>query len=700
MDKVICIGSSLYEIQGDAPTSGCVLTGDQRSAVHMDYITHFSTKGSVVTDGQRSTAQTDYVTNSDDNKVVIDPVPGETGNVGQSLLGQSSAVLCDIDIDAHVLRKHVPDSVHDGGAVLDSLAHGNLISFDSSDQQLRPNADLGCYTTCPSIVPCDINVRLEPRHYVGGSKSQMNVHSWNYYLNSESDSIKRSYLADGIMNGFRIVDDNANIDPYECPNYGSVLHSDAFEFVDNLIRSELSDEKFVFSEFSPHCVHSLGAIPKQDGGFRPITDCSKPYGISINNFMEDTFHTFNYVTLDQVSANVTPNCFMATVDISAAYRSISIREDNWKYQGISWPLYGDQVYLFDVRLSFGLRCAPYIFTELSDFVVRTMEKLGYLKVANYLDDFLVFGESFEACQQAQLALISLLGDLGFIVSWKKCSSPSKCVRYLGILIDSVEMSLSLPPDKLLKLRNELEFFQYRNRATKRQIQRLCGIVAHCAKVVRGGRTFSRRLIDLLAGLKDGNPRIHLNEEFKNDIEWWISFAEVFNGKEDIIFPNTGEGPSFASDSCLNGYGFISGSDWQAGYFNSQDLPRNVECCIAGHNHWVNVDVNDQDNINYLELIPVWLALIRYGASWRNSHVLCISDNTQVVHVLRKGHSANKDCMDLLRRIFWICVTNNIYVTTKHISGDSNIIPDRLSRVCESQDLTNILSYSICCSGCQ
>ena len=172
-----------------------------------------------------------------------------------------------------------------------------------------------------------------------------------------------------------------------------------------------------------------------------------------------------------------------------------------------WPIEGELMPLWDVRLSFGLRCAPNIFTEISNFIARTMSRVGFGCVANYLDDFLVFGKTFQECQLAQSTLISILGDLGFLVSWKKCSTPSTCVRYLGILINSVSMSLSLPEDKLLKMRAELLFFQGRTRATKRQIQRLCGVTAHCAKVVRGGRTFSRRIMDLLAGLTGKNPRI-------------------------------------------------------------------------------------------------------------------------------------------------------------------------------------------------
>ena len=106
--------------------------------------------------------------------------------------------------------------------------------------------------------------------------------------------------------------------------------------------------------------------------------------------------------------------------------------------------------------------------------------MGITCVANYLDDFLIYGKDFEECQRGQNSLIRLLSDLGFMVSWKKCSSPSQEVRYLGIIINSNNLTLSLPEDKLVKLRNELQFFVGRNRATKKQIQCLCGIIAHCS----------------------------------------------------------------------------------------------------------------------------------------------------------------------------------------------------------------------------
>ena len=334
-----------------------------------------------------------------------------------------------------------------------------------------------------------MDIRLQPRHLFGGIPSQLNINAWNYYLAYEDNQAYRSYLYDGILHGFAIVDE-IDITPYHRESYSSVLKDEAFLFVNDLIMSEIKEGKYLRASDFPQCIHSLEAIPKADGSFRPITDCRQPEGESINNYMETTFHSFNYVTIDEVASHVTPGCYMATVDIAAAYRSVHIREDQWTYQGIMWPVDGELIPLWDARLSFGLRCAPFIFSELSDFVAKTMERLGFTCVANYLDDFLVFGESFCQCQLAQLTLITLLGDMGFCVSWKKCATPALCVHYLGIQIDSVNMSLSLPDDKLVKLRKELEFFCGRSRATKRQIQRLCGIISHCAKVVRGGRTFS------------------------------------------------------------------------------------------------------------------------------------------------------------------------------------------------------------------
>ena len=142
---------------------------------------------------------------------------------------------------------------------------------------------------------------------------------------------------------------------------------------------------------------------------------------------------------------------------------------------------------------------------------------------------------------------------------------------------------------------------------------------------------------------------------------------------------------------------MSNIDWQGGFFGRCSLPKGYYKCDLSHGHWVNVPVQDSMSINYLELVPIWLALKRYSGVWRDTHVLCLMDNTQVVAALCKGHSVNKHSMVLLRKLFWICAKNNIYITPQHISGANNIVPDLLSCIDSSLKLSDLRLHSVCCS---
>ena len=472
----------------------------------------------------------------------------------------------------------------------------------------------------------------------------------------------------------------------------------AFDYVNKLILKELEDGKFVLAAGKPVCVHALGAVPKSKGSFRPITDCKRPLYSSINNYMDTTFETFSYASTDQVCDLMTWGCFMATVDIASAYRSVSINPDQWKYQGISWPM-GEETttYLFDVRLSFGLRCAPFIFTQLSDFVVRTMDRLGFYNVISYIDDFIVVEPTRERCVQAQAVLFELLGSLGFEVSWSKCAAPATRVRYLGIDFDSMDMTLSLPKDKLDKLFCELKFFEGRTRTTKRQVQRLCGILAHASKVIRGGRVFSRRIIDMLKDLPPGNPRVRITEDFLLDLEWWRQFSVDFNGKAHLIHNNFGQGPELFTDACLKGYGFAWGCQWQAGAFETNCIPIDIPYVDTTHNHWLNVPICDDVSIKYLELVAIFLAVQRFANVWRDQHVLCYTDNTQAMSAVNRGTSVSKDSMCVIRQIFWICARYNIYLSAKHVAGEVNLLADWLSRACVRGYL-GINNLPLCCKS--
>ena len=127
----------------------------------------------------------------------------------------------------------------------------------------------------------------------------------------------------------------------------------------------------------------------------------------------------------------------------------------------------------------------------------------------YLDDFLIIGECKEARQAAFDALLALLQKLGFSISWHKVVHPTQRLVFLGILLDTVECAMSLPAEKLKTLHEFLLEFSVRRRASKRQLQVLTGKLNLACRVVYGGRTFLRWVIDQICLLKSPNAKFRL-----------------------------------------------------------------------------------------------------------------------------------------------------------------------------------------------
>ncbi len=137
-------------------------------------------------------------------------------------------------------------------------------------------------------------------------------------------------------------------------------------------------------------------------------------------------------------------------------------------------------YLRDTKLPFGAKLAPGIFHRITQAVKRMMARRGYDLVVVYLDDFLIVSESFKQCAEALQCLIRLLRRLGFAIHWGKVVDPTTKIVFLGIELDSVEMALRLPDEKLGQLTSELRMFLSRKRASKRQFQSLAGRLSWAA----------------------------------------------------------------------------------------------------------------------------------------------------------------------------------------------------------------------------
>ena len=343
----------------------------------------------------------------------------------------------------------------------------------------------------------------------------------------EKDSDKQ-FILDGISNGFRIVDSVENVKDVYCKNYKSVLDPAVKHIAEEQIIHEIEVGNYVVSGSKPTIVSSLGAIIKDSGKVRLIHDCSRPVGLSVNSYASKNH--FKYETVDNAVKLLPSQGYMAKIDLSSAYRSVPIHPSCFEFMGLSWTFEGDlsPTFLFDTRLPFGASTAPEKFQRISNSISRYMRRQGYT-VVSYLDDFLIIDSNKEKCLEGHTFLLSTLENLGFTINWNKVEPPSQVMTFLGIEIDSIRGTLSLPQNKLQELRDELSTWQHKSKATKHELQKLIGRLNWGAKVIKGGRTFLRRLIDIMCKLKRKHHHIRLTRSAKADIHWWANFISQFNG---------------------------------------------------------------------------------------------------------------------------------------------------------------------------
>ena len=165
----------------------------------------------------------------------------------------------------------------------------------------------------------------------------------------------------------------------------------------------------------------------------------------------------------------------------------------------------------------------------------------------------------EECQQAFDALFQLLLDLGFQVSPTKLVPPCQQLTFLGVQINTVTLELSLPQKKLEEMKAVVASFVNRKRATKQQLQQLAGKLNWACRVVYGGRTFLRRILNCMNAMLSNRAKYYLMPEFRKDVFWWHNFLQVFNGK--CLLLNKLPIVDTKTDACQLAVGAYFRGDW-------------------------------------------------------------------------------------------------------------------------------------------
>ena len=168
-------------------------------------------------------------------------------------------------------------------------------------------------------------------------------------------------------------------------------------------------------------------------------------------------------------------------------------------------------------------------------------------------------------------------------------------------------------------------------ARKRELESLLGLLQYAAKVVRPGRRFVRRLIQVVMTAKRRDHLVRLGADVRSDLTWWHEFLDTWNGVG--ILPTT-ETPRLSLHTDTSGNWGCAGI-WGTKWFQ-----------------WKWGNQAEQWHIAPKELLPIVLAGLLWGKEWSGTMVQCHCDNMAVVEVVNSGYSKDKDMMHLLRCLFF------------------------------------------------
>ena len=396
-------------------------------------------------------------------------------------------------------------------------------------------------------------------------------------------------------------------------------------------------------------VSPVFTCPKKDGARRMILNLKR-----LN--VDICYRHFKMDSLFSALQLVTPGCFMTSVDLKDAYYSVPIAEQDKIFLRFWWR---GELYQYNAMPN-GLALAPRKFTKLLKPVFSKLRAQGYASTA-FIDDSLQLSESYTKALKNVLATTELMLSLGFAVHPdKSVLSPTQRITYLGMIIDSVLMTVQLTEERIAGILNLCNKLVQATTCTIRDLARIIGKIISSFPAVKYGPLYFRHLEETKkAALKinrgDFDAITGIPSEAREELEWWIN--NVQSATKSIIVSD----PDIViqSDASLKGWGCVcnnikSGGSWLPG--------------------------ETLQHINYLELKAAFFALKCYEHLILGKHVRLLMDNSTAVCCINKMGTSHSVELNHLTFLIWTwCRSRDVWISASHIPGVSNVVADRESR---------------------
>ena len=189
---------------------------------------------------------------------------------------------------------------------------------------------------------------------------------------------------------------------------------------------------------------------------------------------------------------------------------LQFKIENTIYQYKGWPN--------------GLSEAPRLFTKLLKPVLALFGKLS-MRTVIYLDDLIIMSQSKNDILKQSAFAVQILSWLGFVISKdKSITCPCQEIEYLGIIINSKNLTMYLPERKIDNLKLSCHNILDKTVLGSRELAKIIGkLLASWPAKECAPFHFRELQRDLIEGIKTKywESKIILSDLAREDLTWWI-----------------------------------------------------------------------------------------------------------------------------------------------------------------------------------
>lgn len=546
---------------------------------------------------------------------------------------------------------------------LDDALHSHMTMVSN----IWPRPSAGLEQICPEFANMYSQIKsTNVPNYLGARiqvKSDLNIPQWRLALTNYHDKDLCDFLAFGWPVGY--LKDSPPV--AVTSNHPSAKNSASHirQFIDKESSFNAILGPFPCQPFEPWTrLSPLMTRPKKDSSQRRvIVDLSFPEGQDVNSAIniDSYFGASIRYKLPSISDLVTslqqlgPACFVWKADLSRAYRQFRLDPLDVPLMGFAF----DKLFYLDLCPPFGCRSSSAACQRTSNALTYLMGLAGFPTLA-YLDDFAGAHATLEQATEAYLHFKSITASLGLHLAEEKCHPPAQRLEWLGFAVDTVEMSIAIPPIKLQQVLDECEKWYTKKRASRSMIQSLAGRLLHLAACVAQSRKFTARILNSLRSMND-RLWTTIDSEFMKDINWFRRYAAAANGKALYTIHR----PLFyiESDSSLQGGGAVAQGYCYTWTYSDQHRDRFRT-------------IHQLEAVNSLVAYKTFAHLFPRG----DAHVILHTDNEASAYALQSGRTKDLTLSACARELWLLAAMYDHHLTIEHKPGRDIPMSDALSRM--------------------